>query len=239
MSRELLNDAASVLHHIFSNENIKYGIFGGYAISAFGGLRATKDIDVLASISKDELLKLVTKEHGFDALTQARDDYVAFLYADKAAPKLQKLWAYRQRVVNYMSSTNKFGFEDSQHTMEGVSITAIPIKGSYHGPGFASFLDPPYLFKGKLHAAATRSRPYDAADLRALVTRYKEDIASHTDNMNIKDIGLAIKRHPELVFLFRQLDIDVHKAERAARFLNPNDIKQPIAAGAVQSGLLS
>lgn len=123
--------------------------------------------------------------------------------------------------------------------MEGVSITAIPIKGSYHGPGFASFLDPPYLFKGKLHAAATRSRPYDAADLRALVTRYKEDIASHTDKMNIKDIGLAIKRHPELVFLFRQLDIDVHKAERAARFLSPNDIKQPIAAGAVQSGLLS
>ncbi|KAI0890789.1 hypothetical protein F4806DRAFT_489882 [Annulohypoxylon nitens] len=228
MSRELLNDAAIVLHHIFSNENIKYGIFGGYAISAFGGLRATKDIDVLASISKDELLKLVTKEHGFDALTQARDDYVAFLYADKAAPKLQVL-------VEVFCAK----FKDFQHTMKGVSITAIPIKGSYHGPGFASFLDPPYLFKGKLHAAATRSRPYDAADLRALVTRYKEDIASHTDKMNIKDIGLAIKRHPELVFLFRQLDIDVHKAERAARFLNPNDIKQPIAAGAVQSGLLS
>ncbi|KAI1086122.1 hypothetical protein F5B19DRAFT_498651 [Rostrohypoxylon terebratum] len=228
MSRELLNDAAIVLHRIFSNENIKYGIFGGHAISAFGGVRVTKDIDVLASVSKDELLKLVTKEHGFDALTQARDDYVAFLYAEKAALKFQVL-------VEVFCVK----FKDSQYTMDDISTTAIPIRGLYHGPGLASFLDPPYLFKGKLHAAATRSKLYDAADLRALVARYKDDIASHTNTMNIKDIGLAIKRHPELVFLFRQLDIDINKAERAARFFNPNEIKQPIAAGAIQSGLLS
>ncbi|KAI0880927.1 uncharacterized protein GGS22DRAFT_192764 [Annulohypoxylon maeteangense] len=228
MSQELLNDAAIVLHRILINENVKYGIFGGYAISAFGGHRVTKDIDVLASATKDEITKLLGEDDGFEALAQSRDDYVAFLWAEKAAPKFQVL-------IEVFCEK----FTGSEHTMDDVSFTTIPIKGLYHGPGIASFLDPIYLFKGKLHAAATRRKAHDAADMRALVSRYEEDIADYVDDLNIKYIGLAIKRHAELAFLFRGLDVDIDEAEQAIKNVNLNDIQQPIAVGSVQSGILA
>ncbi|KAI1458569.1 hypothetical protein F4805DRAFT_456596 [Annulohypoxylon moriforme] len=228
MSRELLNDAALVLHQILSDANIKYGIFGGFAISTFGAPRVTKDIDVLASTSKDEIIKLLGEQDGFEAVSNTRDDYVAFLWAEKASPKSQVL-------IEVFCEK----FTGSKHTMENISCTAIPIKGFYHGSGTANFLDPVFVFKGKLHAAATRRRAYDAADMRALVTRFEEDIAYGVDEMNLNDIGIAIKRHPDLAFLFRSLDVDIDKAEQMVKSVNVNDIKQPIDVGAVQSGLLA
>ncbi|KAI1207469.1 uncharacterized protein F4807DRAFT_469288 [Annulohypoxylon truncatum] len=228
MSSELLNDAAIVLHRILSNENIKYGIFGGYAISAFGGHRLTKDIDVLVSGSKDEIVKLITEEHGFEAIEPTRDDYVAFFWTDKASlkfPVLVKIF-YEQ-------------FPGHEHTMEHVTCTTIPIKGLYHGPGIASFLDPPYLFKGKVHAAKTRYKAWDTADMRALVTRFEEDIADHIDEINIKDIGLSMKRHADLAFLFRQLDVDIDEAELAAKTIGLHDTKKPLGLGVIQTSLLA
>lgn len=56
--------------------------------------------------------------------------------------------------------------------MSGVQASVHTVNGQILGTGQASFLDPFYLFKGKLHAAATRSKFHDSADLRWLADRY-------------------------------------------------------------------
>lgn len=79
-----LNDAAIALHRVLNEQHITFGIFGGYAIGALGGVRESKDIDCLASVSKEQILQLMDCKEGFQAVPQTRQDYVAFLWSDKA-----------------------------------------------------------------------------------------------------------------------------------------------------------
>ncbi|KAI2463150.1 hypothetical protein F4781DRAFT_426593 [Annulohypoxylon bovei var. microspora] len=188
MTRDKLNDAAIVLNRVFRSEGIKYGIFGGYAIGTFGGTRSTKDIDCLASTSKEQVLKLLTLKDGFEPISQSRDDYVAFLWDEKVNstnPVLVEVFCEK--------------FPGAEYSMEHISFTIISIKGGSFGNGVASFLDPIYLFKGKLHAAAARFKYYDGADLRSLASRYEEELQEYADKLNLKDVGIAVKRHPELL----------------------------------------
>ncbi|KAI1098452.1 hypothetical protein F4804DRAFT_338183 [Jackrogersella minutella] len=228
MSVEHLNDAAIVLHRVFSQEGIKFGIFGGFAIRIMGGLRSTKDIDCLASASKDQVVKLLHKNGGFEAISQVRDNYAAFFWDDQVN-------SHRPVLVEIFCEQ----FEGSKHSMENISCVDIHINGRSSGQGVSTFLGPFELFKGKLHAAATRSKFHDSADLRALMKMSEVDIKPRAGELNLKDVGLAVKRHPELEFLFRHLEVDLVQAKRAAKDVNLNDIQQPIAVGAVQSGLLA
>ncbi|OAA61259.1 hypothetical protein SPI_05283 [Niveomyces insectorum RCEF 264] len=82
MIQERLNDAAIALHRVLSRENISYGIFGGYAIGIMGGVRESKDVDCLASVSKSQIIQLLDKKEGFQAIPQSREDYVAFFWSD-------------------------------------------------------------------------------------------------------------------------------------------------------------
>lgn len=83
MIRSRLNDAAIALHAVLAAANFKYGIFGGYAVSILGGPRETKDIDCLASASKEQIVALLHGTDGFEYIDQNRTDYVAFLWSDK------------------------------------------------------------------------------------------------------------------------------------------------------------
>jgi hypothetical protein len=78
-----LNDAAIALYRALTAANIRFGIFGGYAISVVGGPRESKDVDCLAASSKQQLLLLLDGKHGFAAINQSRDDYVAFVWSDR------------------------------------------------------------------------------------------------------------------------------------------------------------
>lgn len=79
-----LNDAAITLHGILSRQGIDFGIFGGYAIGTMGGARESKDIDCLASVTKEQIISLLDNKEGFQAISQSRQDYVAFLWSDRA-----------------------------------------------------------------------------------------------------------------------------------------------------------
>src|SRR5690348_16988257 len=83
MIQERLNDAAIALSQILTRAGIKFGIFGGYAIAVRGGLRESKDIDCLASVSKQQVINLLDGVDGFVAVPQSRLDYVAFLWSDR------------------------------------------------------------------------------------------------------------------------------------------------------------
>lgn len=121
--------------------------------------------------------------------------------------------------------------------MMDVPRTAIPIQGLSLGQGSSFFLDPFYLFKGKLRAAATRGKFHDSADLRMLGGKYKADIESRAHELNVQYLGLALKRYPELERLFQQLGIDVEQAKHATKDLDLNKLPPP-TSGDVQRGLL-
>lgn len=121
--------------------------------------------------------------------------------------------------------------------MGGVQASLRTINGQRLGTGQASFLDPFYLFKGKLRAAATRAKFHDSADMRWLADRYGNAIQARKESLNLEYIGLAMKRYPELEFLFGRPGIDLSRAKEAARDLDPSRLPAP-PPGDVQRGLL-
>ncbi|KZF23719.1 hypothetical protein L228DRAFT_246561 [Xylona heveae TC161] len=157
MVQERLNDAAIALYRILRQANVKSGIFGGYAIAVLGGLRQSKDIDCIASISKAQIISLLDGKDGFAAIPQSRQDYVAFLWSDKPD---------RSNAVLVEIFCEQFA--GSQYTMRDIQASLRTVNGQRLGTGLASVLDPFYLFKGKLRAAATRAKYHDSFDLRWL-----------------------------------------------------------------------
>ncbi|KAH8883277.1 hypothetical protein GQ53DRAFT_732457 [Thozetella sp. PMI_491] len=221
-----LNDAAIALHRVLSREGINFGIFGGFAVGVMGGVRESKDIDCLASSSKEQILHVLDKKEGFEAIPQTRQDYVAFLWSerpDRANAVLVEIFCEQ--------------FPGSQFSMHGITSTAWNIKGLVLGEGTSLFLDPFYLFKGKLRAAATRAKFHDSADLRTLAGAYEAIIKHRAQELNLEYVGLAIKRYLILERLFEKLGVDVKAAKLAAKNLDPNKLPAP-AIGDVQKGLL-
>ncbi|KAL4799216.1 hypothetical protein BDV19DRAFT_385467 [Aspergillus venezuelensis] len=84
MLQNRLNDAAIALHHILALANVHFGIFGGYAIGVMGGSCESKDIDCLASITKEQVIALLNGKDGFAVIPQTPQDYVAFLWSERA-----------------------------------------------------------------------------------------------------------------------------------------------------------
>lgn len=75
-------------------------------------------------------------------------------------------------------------------------------------------MHPVALFKGKLHAAALRPYFcwYDAVDIRFLEGDYPLLMQENRKNFNLRHVGRAIKRHPELGFIFDKIGCDVKEA---------------------------
>lgn len=90
MQQGCLNDAAIALHQVLSEYHIKYGIFGDFAITLLGGPCKSNDVGCLVSASKHQMIGLLHNNAGFQVLSGSRQDYVAFLWSDKA---------YHDRVV--------------------------------------------------------------------------------------------------------------------------------------------
>lgn len=121
--------------------------------------------------------------------------------------------------------------------MRGIQATARTVNGQKLGSGISCFLDPFYLFKGKLRAAATRSKFHDSADLRWLEGQHRTAIQARKTELSLQYIGLAMKRYPELEMLFKRLNLDLAGAQNAAHNLDLSKLPAP-APGDVQHGLL-
>lgn len=121
--------------------------------------------------------------------------------------------------------------------MENIPFQAIAIAGQSLGPGVCTFLDPFYLFKGKVRAAATRAKFHDSADLRMLAGKYECTIRSHAKNINLRYVGLALRRYIELERLFDRLGVDVQTAKHMVREDDLSHLPAP-KPGDVQHGIL-
>jgi hypothetical protein len=52
-----LNDAAIALYQVLQQAGIKHGIFGGFTVASLVGPRESKDVDCIASVSKEQIIK--------------------------------------------------------------------------------------------------------------------------------------------------------------------------------------
>ena len=91
-----------------------------------------------------------------------------------------------------------------------VNVAGDVLKGDHS----IFLLDPFYIFKGKLGAAATRQKYHDAADLRWLERKYRNILHEHCDEINIGYVGLALKRSLELEACFQRIGIDVKTVKK-------------------------
>lgn len=121
--------------------------------------------------------------------------------------------------------------------MNNIPCRAVSIKGLALGEGTACLLDPFYLFKGKLRAAAAREKFHDSADLRTLADRYFDVLKSRAHELDLEYVGLSLKRYPELWRLFERLGVNVERAQRETNSLDLEILPTP-ALGDVQRGLL-
>ncbi|KAI1371553.1 hypothetical protein F4677DRAFT_450205 [Hypoxylon crocopeplum] len=227
MMRERLNDAAIALHRVLSGGGVKFGLFGGYAVGVMGGERATKDIDCLASASKDQVVELLHKKDGFVVIPQTRQDYVAFFWDDQAEgrdPVLVEIFCEK--------------FPGSTYSMDNVECCLLPVEGRLFGQDVSSFLDPFYLFKGKLHATAVRSTFRDSADIRTLEYKHGPVIKPRVKELSLEDVGLSIRQYPELELSLGRLGVDLDQAKQAAKHIKV-DLLQVPPAGDVQRGVLA
>ena len=122
--------------------------------------------------------------------------------------------------------------------MQHVEIQYRTVVGQAMGAGNIAYLGPVYLFKGKLHAAATRAKFHDSADLRWLELSFKSELGRRIGEFNLQDVGLALKRYPELEYTFTRLGLDVAAAREMTAVVNLNSLPPP-GQGEVQSGLLT
>lgn len=102
--------------------------------------------------------------------------------------------------------------------------------------GTSTFLDPFHIFKGKLGAAATRSKFHDSADLRWLESHCAAQITARKNELSLESVGLAIKRYPELERMFKRLGIDVDTAKSMVSGASLNAVRSGV--GDVQKRLL-
>lgn len=92
-------------------------------------------------------------------------------------------------------------------------------------------------FRGKVRAAACRKHFHDSADIRWLEGKYHDEIRAKKDQLQLQFVGLAIKRYPELEYLFQRLDVDVPAALSLISDVEVTD-ELPQALGDVQKGIL-
>jgi hypothetical protein len=126
-------------------------------------------------------------------------------------------------------------FLGAQYSMQNVRMVTQPVYGERRGCVYAHFLDPFFLFKEMLRAAAYRNKGHDELDLKYLVNRYADAIRAGASTLNYETIGLALRRHFDLEGHFRSMGIDIERAAASARGINPDNA---IVLGSRQRGIL-
>lgn len=122
--------------------------------------------------------------------------------------------------------------------MSNINPGIAQITGQTRGPGETSLLDPTYLFKDRLRAAATRTDLHDPADLRWLEGRFRDRLHQNRHELSVTYVGLAMKRYPDLEACFMRIGLDVRFAKLVTNAYDLNDLprREP---GDVQRGLLA
>jgi len=209
MHQSILNDAALAVSRILTFHRIHHGFFGGFAILAKGaGHRPeTKDIDILVSAKKQEVVNILSNKRGWLEIPHVREDYVAFFwnpsefYDDDELEKglvLVELFVGQQR--------SKFPLSKNQ-----------VLRGNALGMSYIPILNEEYLFRGKLIAAASRVKASDVQDIQYLISTHGKQLRGAVTKADKGTIGSAVRRHPQLRKMLEKVGIETRGALWGAR----------------------
>ncbi|OAL40375.1 hypothetical protein AYO20_00111 [Fonsecaea nubica] len=215
MAKEMrLHQAAVDLDKVLTENGIGYGCFGGWAINAIGYDRGTKDIDCLVGAEKDDIARIFSDKAGWHRIPGQREDYIAFLVGDKTENVL----------VEMFPATTKasVGTEAIKSMMQTIAIREVPVRGYS-----MRVLEIVYIFKGKVNAAANRSKVSDCSDIEYLHAHFESNLREHVHELSVQDVGKAIKRYPSLSKVFSNLGIDVKEAVEQAGSLEITSMHPP------------
>lgn len=106
------------------------------------------------------------------------------------------------------STASPANTENASRAMRVVDIQTVLIDGEP-----VKLLDVVSIFKGKLHAAADRDKLSDAMDLEHLLSNYAPGLRPHVTRINLRDVGKAVRRYPQLTEPLSSIGIDVSQAQ--------------------------
>ena len=92
-----------------------------------------------------------------------------------------------------------------------VSTQTVQVLGSS-----GCLLDNVHIFKGKMLAAAARNKFTDAVDLLFLEGKYRDMLRSDVNALNLRDVGMALRRYSHLNAAFQRIGVDIQAALQAA-----------------------
>ncbi len=128
-------------------------------------------------------------------------------------------------------------FPGSQWPMTSIPLLLRNDIGLSQGKGSTALVDISTIFKGKLQAAAMRGKVSDAIDLRWLEEQYVEELRGKADQVDLVNVGKALRRQPELVYAFARAGIDIARANTLTESYDTRYTERP-TVGVVQEGLL-
>ena len=121
--------------------------------------------------------------------------------------------------------------------MSAISTQRVQVSGEKSGVKVTRILDPDFICKGKLQAAATRAKHSDAADLLYLEGRHNAALRARNKDLNRRHAGTALKRHPHLERSFARLGLDMEACKGAAKDIDISAVVRP-EPNSVQNALL-
>ncbi|KAG8631689.1 hypothetical protein KVT40_000829 [Elsinoe batatas] len=209
-----LSDAAIALTKALDDLGVEHGIFGGYAVAILGGPRASKDIDCVVNCNKEWLVERLSAVEDFSSMGNARPDLAVFMYK-------------REVLVELFPAS-----------MSSIDIEKVDVQGDKSGIQATKLLNPVFVYKGKLQAAATRAKYSDAVDLLFLEGRYGEILRAQNRHFNRLYVGIALRRYSHLEASFRRLDLDVEASRQVAKDVEIEALPRTSPPNAVQNGLM-
>ncbi|KAH0834437.1 hypothetical protein AYO21_09418 [Fonsecaea monophora] len=231
MTKEMrIYQAAVDLDKVLTENGIGYGCFGGWAINAIGCDRGTKDIDCLVGAEKDDIARVFSDQPGWHQIPGQREDYIAFLVGEKTENVLVEMFPCKpgfskvvpMSLIKEATTKASVGTEAIKSMMQSIATRTVPVRGYS-----MRVLEIVYIFKGKVNAAANRSKVSDSNDIEYVHAHFESTLREHVHQINIQDVGKAIKRYPSLSKVFSNLGIDVKEAVEQAGSLEITSMHPP------------
>lgn len=122
--------------------------------------------------------------------------------------------------------------------MNTVSTQRVQVSGEKLGVKVTNILDPVFIYKRKLQAAATRAKHSDSADLLYLEAKHNAALRARNRDLNRRHVGMALKRYPHLERSFERLGLDLGACKGVVKDVDVNAVAGPPEPNSVQNALL-
>lgn len=123
-------------------------------------------------------------------------------------------------------------------SMSVIQTKQVQVRGEKSGVQSTKILDPVFVYKGKLQAAATRAKHSDAVDLLFLEGENTVALRASDNQFSRHHVGAALKRYPHLEHSFVRLGLDLRACKEAAKDIDLGALPAISPPNAVQNGLL-